>query len=122
MLDAMNATMMYGYLRKLTRNNCRAKNKELQKLKDLVKRKGDASEYEFPDLASESSGSEASEMPPDEDADTLSSLLDTGNDVAWIGLIGPSDLSALRTEHVDSEATPNILAARLRPDRLFEEA
>jgi len=59
-LDAMNGCEQYGYLRKLTRNNRKSKNKVLGQLKSLVRRKADfikEGTYDFPDL-SDSSESE----------------------------------------------------------------
>jgi hypothetical protein len=73
MLDAMNGCAMYGYLRRLSRNNIKSKNKVMGHLKSLVRRKnhaeGDA--YKFPDLSESSSSSDGADV--DEEGTTAGS-------------------------------------------------
>ena len=138
MLDAMNGCAMYGYLRRLSRNNIKSKNKVMGHLKSMVMRKnhaeGDA--YKFPDLDESSLSSDGADVDEEgatagsgeietslasgteDDSAGMSDVEIAEGSVApdakkfgWIGLLDRADLSALQTfftEIADADKDDNL--------------
>jgi hypothetical protein len=79
MADAVNAVAMYGYFRRLTRNNPKSKNKVLQHLKSLVARRGSISGHKslprLPDCSSD-------EGADDDDCTDVDSVVDDAADAS----------------------------------------
>jgi hypothetical protein len=108
MLDAMNGCAMYGYLRKLSRNNMKSKNKIMGHLKSLVRRKSaaDGDAFKFPDLSDSSSSSDESDGADVDDVGAGSPEIEPSGDSETVS----GDSEDVNAEMIDVEIAEGSVA------------